>query len=155
MVRRRPLRRRNLRGRKRRHHVGGLARMIRVSRAAFALLLASAAPAFAQAPVPSPSAFPSPAPDGRPAIELSLDETVRRTLENNADIAVERFSPESSDYTVRVLQGSYEPYLASTAGKRPNTSPATNAFTGAAALETTNWTYNVGAFQSLPTGGAF
>jgi outer membrane protein len=129
--------------------------MIRVSRAAFALLLASAAPAFAQAPVPSPSAFPSPAPDTRPAIELSLDDAVKRTLENNADIAVERFSPESSDYNVRQLQGSYEPYLTSTAGKRSNTAPATNAFTGAAALETTNWTYNVGAFQSLPTGGGF
>ena len=98
--------------------------MIRVSRAAFALLLASAAPAFAQAPVPSPSAFPSPAPDGRPAIELSLDDAVRRTLENNADIAVERFSPESSDYNVRQLQGTYEPYLTSTAGKRSNTQPA-------------------------------
>ena len=96
--------------------------MIRVSRAAFALLLASTAPAFAQAPAPSPSPAPtalaSPAPDGRTVLELSLDDAVKRTLENNADIAVERYNPESSDYNVRQLSGYYEPYVTSTAGKR-------------------------------------
>jgi outer membrane protein TolC len=133
--------------------------MIRVSRAAFALLLASAAPAFAQAPVPSPSPIPttlaSPAPDGRPTIELSLDDAVKRTLENNADIAVDRYDPESSDYNVRQLQGYYEPYLTSTLADRSQTSPATNAFTGAQSLTNKTWTYNLGAFQSLPTGGNF
>ena len=129
--------------------------MIRVSRAAFALLLASAAPAFAQTPAFPPTALVSPPPDGRPVLELSLDDAVKRTLENNADIAVERFSPESDNYNVRQLEGYYEPYLTSTAGKRSNTQPATNAFTGASNLETSNWTYNVGAFQSLPTGGTF
>jgi outer membrane protein TolC len=137
--------------------------MIRVSRAAFALLLAFAAPALAQEPTPSPSASPSPsalatpspAPDGRPVLELSLDDAVRRTLENNADIAVERYDPESSNYNVRQLEGYYEPYLTSSAGKRSNTQPATNAFTGASNLETSNWIYNVGAVQTLPTGGTF
>jgi len=133
--------------------------MIRVSRAAFALLLASAAPALAQAPAPSPSPTPttlaSPAPDGRPALELSLDDAVKRTLENNADIAVERYNPEDSDYTVRQLKGYYEPYVISTVGQRSNTQPASNAFAGAAAPQTKTLTYNFGAFQSLPTGGTF
>ena len=133
--------------------------MIRVSRAAFALLLVSAAPAFAQAPAPSPSPTPttlaSPAPDGRPVLELSLDEAVKRTLENNADIAVERYNPEESDYNVRQLKGYYEPYVISTLGQRSNTQPASNAFAGAAAPQTRTLTYNFGAFQSLPTGGTF
>ncbi len=133
--------------------------MIRVSRAAFALLLASAAPAFAQAPVPPPSPAPtalaSPAPDGRPTLELTLDDAVKRTLENNADIAVERYNPDSSDYNIRQLKGYYEPYVISTLGQRSNTQPASNAFAGAAAPQTRTLTYNVGALQSLPTGGSF
>jgi len=133
--------------------------MIRVSRAAFVLLLAWAAPAFAQDPAPSPSPTPnvliSPPPDGRPTLQLSLDDAVKRTLDNNADIAVERYDPESSDYNVRQLQGYYEPYVTSTVADRSQTSPATNAFTGAQSLTNKTWTYNFGAFQSLPTGGTF
>lgn len=129
--------------------------MIRVSRAAFALFLSSAAPVLAQAPAPSPNALASPAPDGRAVLELSLDDAVKRTLENNADIAVERFSPESSDYNVRQLKGYYEPYVISTLGQRSNTQPASNAFAGAAAPQTKTLTYNFGALQNLPTGGTF
>jgi outer membrane protein len=132
--------------------------MIRLSRAAFALLLASATPVLAQetvpAPSPAPSVLASPAPDGRPVLELSLDDAVRRTLENNADIAVERFEPEDSEYNIRQLSAFYEPYVTSTVGQRSNTQPATSAFTGAPNLETDTWTYNFGAFKNLrQTGG--
>jgi len=133
--------------------------MIRVSRAAFVLLLASAAPAFAQAPAPYPSPSPnplaSPPPDTRPVLELSLDDAVKRTLDNNADIAVDRFDPESADYNVRALKGYYEPYLISTIGDRSQTLPATNAFTGAERLNNKTFTYNFGAAQAIPTGGTF
>lgn len=135
--------------------------MIGLSRAALVLLLAPAVPALAQEPSPSPGTYPapsalvSPAPDNRPVLELTLDETVKRTLENNADIAVERFNPQSSEYNVQQLKGYYEPYAISTVGKRSNTSPASNAFAGASNLETNTWTYNFGALQSLPTGGSF
>ena len=135
--------------------------MMRLSRAAFAILLVWAAPALAGAqeptpsPSPRPSALVSPAPDNRPVIELSLDEAVKRTLENNADIAVQKFNPEFSDYGVRLLKGYYEPFLISTLGQRSNTSPASNAFAGAAAPNTRTLTYNFGALQNLPTGGNF
>lgn len=133
--------------------------MIRVSRAVFALLLASAVPALAQAPDPSPSPSPdalaSPGPDGRPVLNLTLEDAVRRTMENNADIAVERYNPELDEYSVKQYTGYYEPYLTSTLGKLSNTQPATNAFTGASNLRNDTLTYNVGAFESLPTGGQF
>jgi len=32
----------------------------------------------------------------RPVLELSLEEAVQRAMENNVDIAVERFSPEDA-----------------------------------------------------------
>ncbi|HWO50566.1 MAG TPA: TolC family protein, partial [Ornithinibacter sp.] len=130
-----------------------------MSRAAFALFLASAVPAFAQAPAPYPSPSPNPLasarPDTRPVLELSLDDAVRRTLENNADIAVDKFDPESADYNVRGLKGYYEPYLISTVGDRSQTLPATNAFTGAERLNNKTFTYNFGAAQAIPTGGTF
>jgi len=88
-------------------------------------------------------------------LELSLADAVQRTLDNNADIAVERYNPQDSDYNVRQLKGYYEPYVISTLGQRSNTQPASNAFAGAAAPLTRTLTYNFGAFQSLPTGGTF
>ena len=133
--------------------------MIRLSRLALALVLTPAASVLAQEPSPYPRASPttlaSPVPDGRPVLELSLDDAVKRTLENNADIAVQRYDPESADYNVRQLTGYYEPYITSTAGRRSNTQPATNAFTGASKLTNGTWTYNFGALQALPTGGTF
>jgi outer membrane protein len=135
--------------------------MMRLRRAAFAVLLTGAIPAMAgaQEPAPSPSptvsALVSPAPDNRPVIELSLEEAVKRTLENNADIAVQKYNPESNDYNVRLLKGYYEPFLISSVGQRSNTRPADNAFAGATAPNLRTLTYNVGATQSLPTGGSF
>jgi outer membrane protein TolC len=135
--------------------------MIRFSRAACVLLLAPAVSALAQEPAASPSPYPapsalvSPPPDNRPVLELSLDDVVKRTLENNADIAVARYDPESSEYNVKLYEGYYEPYALSTVRKNSNTSPATNAFAGASNLETGVWTYNFGALQTLPTGGSF
>jgi len=135
--------------------------MMRLRRAAFAVLLTGAIPAMAvaQEPAPSPSptvsALVAPPPDNRPVIELSLEEAVKRTLENNADIAVQKYNPEFSDYGVRLLKGYYEPFFISTLGQRSNTSPASNAFAGAAAPNTRTLTYNFGALQNLPTGGSF
>ena len=93
--------------------------MIRLSRAACVLLLAApCATALAQEVAPSPSPMPSvlasPAPDTRPVLELSLDDAVKRTLENNADLAVEKYNPESSQYNIRQFEGYYEPLLNST-----------------------------------------
>jgi outer membrane protein len=99
----------------------------------------------------SPAQEPPASPD-RPVLELTLDDTVKRALENNIDIAVERYRPEASGQTVRQALGVYEPVLFSTISKRSQTSPATNAFTGAAKLESDTATYNFGATQYFPTG---
>ncbi|HET7747331.1 MAG TPA: TolC family protein [Vicinamibacteria bacterium] len=105
-----------------------------------------------QAPVlPSPA---NPRQDA-PVLNLSLDEAVRRTLENNVDIAVQRFDPEASDIAVDELRGVYEPILSSTVTQRSSTAPATNVFAGAAETETDTLNYNFGAFQQIPTGGQF
>src|SRR5688500_5755074 len=128
--------------------------MSRLNRAVAALLpaapLALPAPS-AQQPAPSP--LLSPAPDPRPVLELTLDDAVRRTLENNVDIAVERFNPESSILDVDQLRGFYEPVLTSLVTQNSAARPASNAFAGASNIDTDTLNYNFGAFQNVPTGG--
>ena len=94
----------------------------------------------------------APAAPDRPTLELNLEETVKRALENNVDIAVERHRPQSSAETVREAQGAYEPLLFSTITQRSQTDPARNAFAGAAEVNTDTTTYNFGVAQYLPTG---
>ena len=123
--------------------------MIRTSRmlatAVIALFLARPAAARAQEAAP-------PAPE-RPTLELSLDEAVKRALENNVDIAVEKYNPELSDEVIRVYRGYYDPLLLSTVANNSRTTPASNAFAGAANVDTKTFTYNISALKSLYTGG--
>jgi len=94
----------------------------------------------------------APATPERPTLELSLEETVKRALENNVDIAVERHRPQSSAETVREAQAAYEPLLFSTITQRSQTDPARNVFAGAQEVNTDTTTYNFGLRQYLPTG---
>ena len=88
----------------------------------------------------------------RPPLELSLDEAVKRALESNADIAVEKFNPEFSAESVRGALGIYDPFLCATLRKSSSTAVADNAFSGG---KTDTFTYNFAASQYLPTGATF
>lgn len=116
-----------------------------------ALVLAWPAAALAQQATPSPT--PTPVPPPGAVLELSLQDAVTRTLENNVDIAVERFNPEQSALNISELKGYYEPILTSAITQSSRSSPATSAFSGAASVDTDTTVYNVGGVQNLPTGG--
>lgn len=129
--------------------------MSRLNRAVAALVLAvplAVPPASAQEVTPAP-APPLVTNDPRPVLELTLDEAVRRTLENNVDIAVERYNPESSAVDIDELRGFYEPVLTSLVTTNSAARPGSNAFSGAQNIDTDTWNYNIGAFQNIPTGG--
>ena len=128
--------------------------MSRLNRAVAALCLAAplAVPS-ARAQETAPSPLLSPSPDPRPVLELTLDEAVRRTLENNVDIAVERFNPESSAIDIDQLRGFYEPILTSTVTQNSEALPGSNRFSGGQSIDTDRLNYNVGATQYIPTGG--
>ncbi len=113
-----------------------MSRQIRIL-AAFVLALPLARPALA---------------DDRPVLELSLDEAVKRALENNADIAVAKYNPEFSAEGVRGAQGIYDPFLSGTLRKGKQTSPASNAFSGGDKVDTKTVIYNAGVSEYLPTG---
>ena len=123
--------------------------MNRSAYAALAAFVLAAGPAPAQDKAPTPS----PALDPRPVLELTLDEAVRRTLENNVDIAVERFNPEASVLNIDELRGFYEPVLTSLLTKNSTARPGSNAFSGGQSVDTGTLNYNFGAFQNVPTGG--
>ena len=118
--------------------------MSRSNRAVAALFLA------APLAVP-PSSAQETAP--RPVLELTLDDAVRRTLENNVDIAVERFNPESSALDIDELRGFYEPVLTSQVTSNSAVRPGRNIFSGGQSVDTDTLNYNFGAFQNIPTGG--
>jgi outer membrane protein len=103
------------------------------------------------APAPPPALLS--ADDPRPVLELTLDEAVRRTLQNNVDIAVERFNPESTAVEVDELKGFYEPVLTSLLSQNSVARPSSNAFAGATNIDTRNINYDFGAVQAIPTGG--
>src|SRR5574341_1212434 len=90
----------------------------------------------------------------RPTVELALQDAVARALENNLDIAVEKFGPEASAQSVKELEGYYQPVLFSTLTQNSRTDPARNVFAGAQKVDTDTLTYNFGATQSIPTGGS-
>jgi len=125
-----------------------------LSAAALAAVL-SAAPLGAQEP---PSPYPAPtspaaAPAEGPALQLTLDDVVRRAMENNVDIAVERYSPQDSELAIKQARGVYDPVLTSTINQNSQTDPARNAFTGGEKVDTDTFTFNFGGLQSLGTGG--
>jgi outer membrane protein TolC len=131
--------------------------MLRTSRAIAALIFFSVmglpSRARAQQPV-TPPPSPPPTSPARPTLELSLDESVKRALENNTDIAVERYNPELSEENIRLYRGYYDPLLSSTVSQNSRTSPASNAFAGATTVDNKTTTYNFGASQLLRTGGS-
>ncbi len=91
----------------------------------------------------------------RPVLELSLEETVKRALESNADILVEKYNPQISAQDVRAAQGYYDPFLSSTLSASSANSKASNIFAGGTSVETDIKVWNFGVSQAVPTGGAF
>ncbi len=90
----------------------------------------------------------------RPVLELSLDDAVKRALENNADIAVERYNPESSAEGVRQAKGYYDTFFTSSLSTGKTAPLPTNPFVGGTKVETTTDTWNFGFSQAVPSGAS-
>ena len=121
--------------------------------------LVPAAPARAQAQAPSQTQVqlqqpPATAPDV-PTLQLTLDEAVKRALDNNNDIAVARFNPELSEQSLLSYRGYYDPYLFSSVSHSSSDTKGTNAFSGGTTVNNKRDLWNFGAAVPLsPTGGS-
>jgi outer membrane protein TolC len=120
--------------------------------AALALSAALARPAAGQEPAAPAQGQPPDSPD-RPTMELSLEDAVKRALENNSDIAVAKFDPEFSAEGVKGAQGYYDPLASSTLAKSSADNPQTNFFSGGQTVTSKTTLWNFGLNQNLPTGG--
>ncbi len=121
---------------------------------AFALVCPATAPlAAAQSPATAtaePAAQPAPGVD----LHLSLDEAVKRALENNADIVVERYNPELSAEAVRSALGAYDPFVSATLSLLSADSRGTSTLAGGDVLndKTDVWNFSAGLPIQLSGG---
>ena len=86
-------------------------------------------------------------------VELTLDDAVKRALERNLDIAVERLNPQTYDFALASLQANYRPVFNSNYGMRSATSFTRSQTAGGDILITDTFTGNNGILQNVKWGG--
>lgn len=94
-----------------------------------------------------------PAQPGEP-YALRLDDAVRFALEHNLDIAVERLNPQTYDLQIAGLMAAYRPTVTSVFGQNNRVQLPTSTLNGGTRVKNETLTYNGGASQLLPWGGA-
>ncbi len=120
--------------------------LVRDAVARFALESAQPTPGAAGAPVPVVQ-------NEQPIRELRLMDAVELALAQNLDIAVERLTPQASDFQLAGLRNSYRPLASSTIGQRSQVNPPTNQLNGGQRVTNETTTYNFGVAQEVPWGG--
>ena len=88
-------------------------------------------------------------------LPLSLDEAVARALENNVDIAVERYNPELSAQDVISAEGYYDPFLFANVSKTSTDTKGTNFFSGGDVVNNKTGLWNFGLGIPIKTGAEF
>jgi outer membrane protein len=90
-------------------------------------------------------------------VELTLDDAVKRALERNLDIAVERLNPQAFDFSIAALNANFRPTLTSNFGLRNQSAferTTTAGSSSANGLTTTETlTGNYGVTQNVKWGG--
>ncbi len=83
---------------------------------------------------------------------MTLEDAVRRAVDNNLEMAIERLNPQTFDFTLASLRANYKPTATSTFGRRDNVRPPTNLLNPGSPNVST-MTYNAGVAQNLAWGG--
>lgn len=85
-------------------------------------------------------------------LSLSLDEAVERALENNVDIAVQRYNPEIAAQSVVSAEGYYDPFLFSNLQHSSTDTKGTSSLSGGDVINTKTQVWNFGAGLPIKTG---
>jgi outer membrane protein len=93
--------------------------------------------------------------DESTTLELSLDEAVERALDNNVDIAVERFNPEIAAQSVLSAEGYYDPFVFSNLEHSSTDTKGTSSLSGGEVINTKAQVWNFGASLPVKTGAQF
>ena len=91
-------------------------------------------------------------PTSASSVPLTLEDAVRRAIDNNLEMAVERLNPQTFDFTLASLRANYNPNATSTLGRRDNVRPPTNLLNPGSPNVST-MTYNAGIAQNVKWGG--
>jgi outer membrane protein TolC len=86
------------------------------------------------------------------AVPITLEDAVRRAIDNNLEMAVERLNPQTFDFTLAALRANYKPVATSALGRRDNVRPPTSLLNPGSPNVST-MTYNSGLTQNLQWGG--
>jgi outer membrane protein TolC len=96
---------------------------------------------------------PTNPPEPGVRVELTLDDAVKRALDRNLDIAVERLNPQTFDFSLASLQAAYRPTFTSNFGMRSQTTFSRSQTAGGDVLVTDTLTGNNGLTQNIRWGG--
>jgi outer membrane protein TolC len=106
---------------------------------------------------PSPQQPAASGQPDHPTVQLTLEDAVKLALDRNLDIAVQRLTPETYDYSLASLKAVYKPALTSQLATQSTTNPATSTIAGGATagapVVSGASTFNGGVTQNLPWGG--
>ena len=85
-------------------------------------------------------------------VPMTLEDAVRRAIDNNLEVAVERLNPQTFDFTLASLRATYKPVATSSLGRRDVVRPPTSLLNPGVPNVST-MTYNSGLTQNLQWGG--
>jgi outer membrane protein len=121
-------------------------------------ILRQAAQAAPQVPVPLP--LPTAPNDPRPRIALTLEDAVKRALDQNLDIAVQKINQQTYDVTLASLRSVYSPTLNSLVSSQTQKTASNSTISGAsqtgATISSSTVQFNGSVQQQVPWhGGSF
>jgi outer membrane protein TolC len=110
---------------------------------------APAAPAAQQPAVTPPDA-------SGPRVSLTLEDAVKRALENNLDIAVQRINQQTYDVAIASIRSVYSPTISSLLSNQSSKNASTSTISGGqtgATITNSTFVFNGGMVQDVPWGG--
>src|SRR6266850_7842600 len=100
-------------------------------------------------------ATPVSAQVAQPAVEtfqLTLEDAVRRAVENNPDLAIVRLGTEVEAAHVGESKGAFAPVFSTILGRSSNVAPPSNFLLGDRGVDTNDWFSSTGVRQRVPWG---
>src|SRR5688572_25301220 len=91
-----------------------------------------------------------------PRVSLTLEDAVKRALENNLDIAIQRIDQQTYDVAIASIRSVYSPVLTSTVSQQTFRNASTSTISGAAtgsAITNETLVFNGAFAQDVPWGG--
>ncbi len=96
----------------------------------------------------------APQVSSRRTADLTMDDVVRMTLDQNLDISVQRLNPQIQDFSLAAARSVYAPTVGGTLGDRSSRSAGTTTYAGGAVIDTGTYTWNANVTQAIPWTGA-